>query len=186
MSHRILSITPERLKGLFAGDGAVELYDVRDPGEYRAGHITGARSLPLDGAFPADLVARAGEGDTTVVLTCHSGVRAFTAAQRLVDAGAPRVTVLEGGTAAWAGAGLPLRRCGSAISLQRQVQITVGLLVILKVLFGFTVHELFFAGAAFLGAGLLVAGVTRWCGLERLLALMPWNRGGRCADQAPA
>lgn len=186
MSHRILSITPEHLDGLSRAGGVVEVYDVRGPGEYRAGHIAGARSMPLDGGFPADLATRARDPETTVVLTCHSGVRALQAAQQLLDAGAPRVTVLAGGTAAWEQAGLPVRRCGTAISLQRQVQITVGLLVVLKVVFGFTVHELFFAGAAFLGAGLIVAGITRWCGLERLLALMPWNRGQPCSEGAAA
>jgi hypothetical protein len=92
--------------------------------------------------------------------------------------------MLQGGTQAWERAGLPMRRCGAAISVQRQAQIAIGALILLKVLFGFTLHELFFVAAALLGAGLIVAGITRWCGMERLVGLMPWNRSGKCPDEA--
>lgn len=92
--------------------------------------------------------------------------------------------LLEGGTEAWERSALPMRRCGQAISLERQVQIAVGALLILKVVFGFTVHELFFVAGALIGAGLITAGVTRWCGMARLLARLPWNRGRRCAEPA--
>jgi hypothetical protein len=57
------------------------------------------------------------------------------------------------------------------------------MLLILKVLFGFTIHELFFAATALVGAGLIVAGTTRWCGMERLIAMLPWNRNGACTGQ---
>jgi len=58
----------------------------------------------------------------------------------------------------------------------RQVQIAAGLLILLGVLLGFLVDPLWFGLAAFVGAGLTVAGVTGWCGMARLLAVMPWNR----------
>ncbi|MFM1891935.1 MAG: hypothetical protein RLZ44_1012, partial [Pseudomonadota bacterium] len=90
---------------------------------------------------------------------------------------------LQGGTEAWARAGLPLRGSAKALSLEQQVQITIGALLILKVVFGFTVHELFFVLGALLGAGLITAGITRWCGLARLLARMPWNRERNLGDQ---
>jgi hypothetical protein len=121
-----------------------------------------------------------------VYLTCHSGARAFQAAQRLADAGLPNTVVIEGGTEAWERAGLPMRRCGGAMPLERQVQIALGLLLLLKVLFGYTVHELFFAAGALIGSGLIIAGLTRWCGLARLLALMPWNRDHKCPGEVPA
>jgi len=80
-----------------------------------------------------------------------------------MDAGYPNLALIQGGTEAWAREGLPVKRCGSAISLERQVQIAVGVLLVLKVIFGCAVHELFFVAAAFVGAGLVVAGITRWC-----------------------
>jgi hypothetical protein len=64
------------------------------------------------------------------------------------------------------------------------VQIAIGSLLLLKVIFGFTLHELFFLTGALIGAGLIMAGVTRWCGMARLIALMPWNRNGNCAEKA--
>jgi hypothetical protein len=77
-------------------------------------------------------------------------------------------------------------RCGTAIALDRQVQIAVGSLLVLKVILGFTIHEIFFAAVPLIGVGLVVAGLTRWCGMADLLARMPWNRPGRCLDQAAA
>jgi hypothetical protein len=37
-----------------------------------------------------------------------------------------------------------------------------------------------------IGTGLIVAGVTRWCGMARLIARMPWNRGEHCPEQMKA
>jgi len=79
-----------------------------------------------------------------------------------------------------------VRRCGRAITLERQVQIAIGSLLLLKVGLGFSVHELFFALAALLGAGLIAAGVTRRCGMTTLIARMPWNRNHNCPEQASA
>ncbi len=79
-----------------------------------------------------------------------------------------------------------MQRCGKAIALERQVQIAIGLLLVLKVVLGFTLHELFFAATAVVGTGLIVAGITRWCGMARLVALMPWNKRVNCAEQASA
>jgi rhodanese-related sulfurtransferase len=164
------------------------LIDVRTPAEYRAGHVPGAKSLPLDRltpeAFEIQLPQAELGRERPLYLTCHSGQRAEQAATRLQAAGYPNLVLLEGGTQGWEKAGLPLRRCGQAISLERQVQIAVGALLVLKVFFGFTVHELFFAAVALIGAGLIVAGTTRWCGMARLLARLPWNREGDCPEQS--
>jgi hypothetical protein len=91
------------------------------------------------------------------------------------------LALVQGGTEAWQKAGLPVNKCDSVLSLERQVQIAVGSLLILKVFFGFTVHELFFVAAAAIGAGLITAGITRWCGMAQLMARMPWNRRRNCS-----
>jgi hypothetical protein len=116
-------------------------------------------------------------------LTCQSGIRAQQAAEQLKQSGLDNLYLLDGGMDAWAKAGLPMQRCGNAISLERQVQITIGVLLVLKVFFGFTVHELFFAAIPIIGAGLIVAGVTRWCGLAHLIAMMPWNSTTDCSKR---
>lgn len=190
MSERVMSIPPRALHERLGHNPPPVLLDVRSAPEYRAGHIRGARLLPLDQLSTASVAERIGEPEAgrevPLYLTCRSGPRAHQAAQRLLDAGLRNLAVLEGGTEGWERAGLPMRRCADTPSLERQVQIAAGTLLVLKVAFGFTVHELFFALAALIGVGLITAGVTRWCGMARLLARMPWNRAGGCPDEAAA
>lgn len=188
MTDRITTISPQGLHRRMDVGQPVTLLDVRSPAEYRAGHVRGAVSLPLDELDAAHLVQRVGVqgigSEIPLYLTCQSGVRAQQAAEKLYDAGHRNLMLLQGGTEAWRREGLPMRRSGNALSLEQQVQITIGALLILKVVFGFTVHELFFVLGALIGAGLITAGLTRWCGLAHLIARMPWNRGRSDADQA--
>jgi O-antigen/teichoic acid export membrane protein len=74
-------------------------------------------------------------------------------------------------------AGLPVRIDRSRpIEIQRQVQLAAGSLVLLGVVLGLTGHPAFYAVAGFVGAGLVFAGLTGWCGMAKLLGRMPWNR----------
>lgn len=90
--------------------------------------------------------------------------------------------MLEGGLEAWRKAGLPLHLDRKQpLPLMRQVQIGAGSLVLVGVLLGYLASPWFFLLAGFVGAGLLQAGVTGWCGMANLLQLMPWNRPDRPA-----
>jgi tetrahydrodipicolinate N-succinyltransferase len=85
--------------------------------------------------------------------------------------------VVEGGTELWAAAGLPTEGTGrKVISIERQVRIGAGSLVLTGLILGFLFHPAFFALSAFIGAGLVFAGITDWCGMGLLLARAPWNR----------
>jgi len=157
--------------------GGALLLDVRSPGEFRSGHVEGAVNLPLEqvggGAVKALM---AGREDATVLLLCAAGGRARTAAKRLEGAGI-RTVVVAGGTNACVAAGLPIRRAErGTISLERQVRIGAGLMVAAGVALGTWVHPGFLGLSAFVGCGLVFAGVTDWCGMGLLLARMPWNR----------
>jgi rhodanese-related sulfurtransferase len=180
-------VSPLSLNSLVKPGKQIHLVDVRTPAEYRSGHVSGAISIPLDELDPKMLREQLGDTQAgharPLYLTCQSGIRARQAADRLRQSGFENLYLLEGGTEAWMKAGLPVQRCGHAISLERQVQIAIGTLLVLKVLFGFTVHELFFAVIPLIGAGLIAAGITRWCGMARLLAMMPWNRRTDCSGQ---
>ena len=190
MNNAFPQVSPMALSHRLKSDSHVPLLDVRSPAEYRSGHIPGALSAPLDeleGSNLADLANGAGrQADNPLYLTCQAGVRAAQAAQVLHEAGLTHLTLVQGGTDAWQKAGLPVKSSGGALSLERQVQIAVGSLLILKVFFGFTVHELFFVAGAVIGAGLITAGLTRWCGMARLMARMPWNRRRDCGHKAHA
>jgi len=190
MIRQVATITPQHLHEMFDKDSADQLLDVRSIAEYRAGHIPGAQLIPIE-ELSAEAVRqrfnRAGLGrEETLYVTCEAGPRAQKAVEHLQQAGFDNLTLVEGGTQGWKQAGLPMRRCGNSISLERQVQIAIGALLVMKVWLGFSVHELFFAIGALIGTGLIVAGTTNWCGMAKLMAHMPWNRGNDCAEQANA
>jgi rhodanese-related sulfurtransferase len=165
------TITPERAAELMR-DGAV-LVDVREADEYARERIPGARHHALS-RIDAQNPAR--PGDELLIFHCRSGARTQANADRLAASGC-EAFILEGGLDAWKRAGLPTaldRR--QPIELIRQVQIAAGSLVLAGVVLGYLVAPGFFLLSGLVGAGLALAGVTGFCGMARLLALMPWNR----------
>jgi len=90
------------------------------------------------------------------------------------------VTDLQGGIPSWQQAGLPLRRLANApLPLMRQVQIAAGSLLLLGLTLSNLVAPAWILLTWFVAAGLVFAGVSGFCGMARLLALMPWNRVNR-------
>jgi rhodanese-related sulfurtransferase len=150
----------------------VELIDVRTPVEYREVHAEGARNVPLDTLDPGTL---ARDPEAVLVVLCRSGSRGQKACEALLGAGWQNVVNVEGGTQAWEQAGLPVVRGPKAMSLERQVRIAAGSLVLLGIALAW-LHPAFLALSAFVGGGLVFAGVTDTCGMGLLLARMPWNQ----------
>ncbi len=156
------------------------LIDVRSPAEFRAQHVAGARNVPLDQLQPSALVQQLRleglQGGDELYLICQSGQRARRAAEQLQGL-LPGVQVIDGGTQACVSCGLPIEQAaGNVISIQRQVQITAGSLVLLGVVLGTWLHPGWYGLAAFVGAGLTFAGLSNTCAMALLLARMPWNR----------
>ena len=164
---------------LLSGQAAqqpVELIDVRTPAEFRAGHAQGARSVPLNQLEPGTVMrARVGNNASPLYIICQSGTRSRQACEKFVAAGYSGVISVEGGTVAWEKAGGPMVRGKRVMSLERQVRIAAGLLVLLGVALTVAVHPWFVLLAAVIGAGLVFAGVTDTCGMGMVLARMPWN-----------
>ncbi len=150
----------------------VAVIDVREPMEYAAGHIAGSLNVPLSRLHQADLPS------SPLVLVCQSGKRSAKGVQTLLDRGyAHPVTDLQGGLPSWQQAGLPVRKLRNApLPLMRQVQIAAGSLVLLGLILSNTVAPAWILLTWFVGAGLVFAGVSGFCGMARLLAVMPWNR----------
>jgi rhodanese-related sulfurtransferase len=172
------TILPEQLHQERETSGSAHLLDVRTPAEHAQIHVPGVHLMPLD-RLDADQLAKVNgfAKDQPVYILCGSGARAKQAAQKLEKEGYSECVVVEGGTQAWAKAGLPVTRGASGvISLERQVRIGAGLLVLTGVILGFLVHPVFFGLSAFVGLGLVFAGVTDWCGMGLLLSRMPWNQ----------
>ena len=67
------------------------------------------------------------------------------------------------------------------LPIMRQVQIAAGSLVLLGIVLAVLVSPWFMALSAFVGAGLIVAGITGFCGMANLLLHMPWNRSREAA-----
>jgi rhodanese-related sulfurtransferase len=171
------TVTPIELQQLLQADPDLLLLDVRTPVEYAEAHVPEARNEPLHKLEPENpAFAGASSGERPVFLLCKTGVRASKAAEKFAASGQDRGVVVEGGTDAWIKAGLPVTRATkSVMSLERQVRIAAGFLVLTGVLLGWLVNALFFGLSGFVGAGLIFAGVTDFCGMGLLLARMPWN-----------
>lgn len=146
------------------------LVDIREPDEHARLRIAAAHNQPIDRLTPIS-------GAPAVIYHCRSGARTDAHAGKLAAAADCQAYLLEGGIEAWRKAGLPILENHKApLEIMRQVQITAGLLVLTGVVLGFAVNPAFFGLSGFVGAGLTFAGVSGWCGMARLLALMPWNR----------
>lgn len=154
--------------------GAV-LVDIREADEHARERVPGARHNPL-----SRLVSVEAPAGKAVIFHCRSGARTAANAARLATAASCDAYILEGGLDAWKKAGMPVtvdRR--QPIEIMRQVQIVAGSLVLLGIALGVWVAPAFLGLSAFVGAGLAFAGISGWCGMARLLALMPWNRPSR-------
>jgi rhodanese-related sulfurtransferase len=137
--------------------------------------VPGARHNPLSHLAPIDPC-----GAKAVIFHCRSGARTAANAHRLEAIADCPSYFLEGGLDAWKRAGLPVAvDTRQPLELMRQVQIAAGSLVLLGIALGVWVAPAFLALSAFVGAGLVFAGVSGWCGMAKLLALMPWNRAAR-------
>ena len=167
-------VSPAQLQAWCREGRCVQLVDVRSAGEFAGKRIAGARLLPLD-----DLATRHHELERgkPIVMICQSGHRGARACAELRRLGWPDVTNLSGGLQAWSLARLPIEADKHAPwALERQVRVAAGSLVLIGAGLGSLIHPGFFALCAFVGAGLVFAGVTDWCGMGLLLARAPWNR----------
>ena len=172
----IAVVKPQELAKLSKEGRKIDLIDVRTPVEFREVHVEFARNVPLDQLDPAALMqAHNGSANEPLYVICRSGSRGQQACEKFLKAGCSNVVNVEGGTLACVEAGLSVIRGKKAISLERQVRIAAGSLVLLGAGLGAFVHPAFMGLSAFVGAGLMFSGITDTCGMGMLLARMPWN-----------
>lgn len=180
-----MSIQTIRASELYAkcrSGECVELIDVRTPAEYQALHASMARNAPLDSLKPKDLLAqRNGNSAKPLYIICRSGSRAEMACKKFIEIGFTDVISVEGGTTAWEAQGLPVNRGKrSVISVDRQMRIAAGSLAVLGCALGYFIHPYGYGLAAFVGCGLIFAGVTDICPMLMVISRMPWNQGQDC------
>lgn len=169
------TITCQELSEL-ANASDIELIDVRTPIEFREIHNVYARNVPLGSLAQKTVMESRRDNEAPMYVICQSGNRSSKACQAFVSAGYTNIINVEGGTNAWAAAGLPVVRGKKAVSLERQVRIAAGFLVFVGTVLGIFQHEYWLGIPAFVGAGLMFAGITDTCAMGMLIAKMPWNQ----------
>jgi rhodanese-related sulfurtransferase len=175
-SLKMKSILADEAKELIESKQCHLLIDVRSPAEYRASHIEGSINIPMD-HLEEGMLAKFEDKDTVLYMMCSCGNRSSKACTEMESIGYQNVISVDGGI-------IELKRLGMkvieeehhVISIERQVRIVAGSLVLTGVLVGYFISPSFLAISAFVGAGLIFAGITNTCGLGVLLARMPWNR----------
>jgi rhodanese-related sulfurtransferase len=172
-------LTPEAVEALRAVNPRTRLLDVRTPGEYEAVHIRGSYNVPLD-----SLGEHAAEIRTTisdpVVLVCQSGARARRAEDALRQCSMTNLHVLDGGVTGWVAADMPVVRGPGRLPLERQVRVAAGAIAALGAILALAVNPLFAVVPAFVGSGLVFAGLTDNCALALVLSRLPYNRPASC------
>ena len=175
-SDQITSITVHQLVEC-KGHECAEIIDVRTPVEFREIRAVNARNVPLDVLNPHVIMKdRNGSADEPLYVICKAGTRGEKARQKFAAAGFTQVINIEGGTDAWANAGLPVMRGKKSVSLERQVRIAAGFLVLTGAVLGLFVHPGFTGISAFVGAGVMFAGITDSCPMGMMIGRMPWNQ----------
>jgi rhodanese-related sulfurtransferase len=173
------TITVSELAGRTEMPSPDQCIDVRSATEFAAGHLPEAVNIPMD-----QIESRLGDLNPRVpiVLVCKGGARARMVAG-LIKPCRPDVKVLEGGTDAWAKAGLPLVvNTNTRWSLERQVRLVAGLVVVTSILLAVVTNRYWLGLTGFAGLGLTFAGLTDICPMGMLLGAMPWNRTRKCTS----
>jgi rhodanese-related sulfurtransferase len=149
------------------------LIDVREYPEFAEGHIEGSELVPLG---TLDKASGGWDRSGPLTLVCRSGRRAEQARQILAEKGFTALKVLDGGVQAWTNSGKPLAVVANKPwSMERQVRVTAGSLVLAFFGLGLLISTKFFIGAGLVGAGLVYAGVSDNCMMASVLGRMPWN-----------
>lgn len=169
----IRTISPKEAEQLLRQEeNSCVLIDVRTPGEFASLRATPATNLPIH-TISADSIKQL-EGKK-VICICQKGTRGAQAANMFFQNGLRGVCNVAGGTEAWENAGLPVIQGRACMSLERQVRIAAGLLVLIGVIGGYSITPNLFLLSAFVGGGLVFSGLTNTCGMGVLLAQCPWN-----------
>lgn len=172
----IKKIDTKTLKNWIDSGEAIVL-DVREPAEHRAQKIKDAHNISYT-KITKDKLPEYKSNQNKIVLHCQSGRRSSIACQKLMQED-PSLEVyeLEGGISAWLKNNLATESTGKNIlPIDRQVQISVGLILILCSLLTLLINTNFIFIILAMGCGLMFAGLSGTCMLAILLTKMPWNK----------
>jgi rhodanese-related sulfurtransferase len=172
------AISVAEAKELIESNPDALVVDVRTPAEFESVHIDGAINLPLD-QVDAHLQRIVQDAGGRMILICQSGGRATQAQEKLAGAGLSEVNVMTGGMGAWVAADAPVIRGTERWSLERQIRLVAGSIVLLSVIVSIWIPAMVIV-AGLMGAGLAFAALTNTCAMGMLLSRLPYNRGADC------
>ena len=172
------TISPNELNRLHDEGKKINLLDVRTEVEFEECHSTYSRNIPLDRLNPEEVVSQLnGNKDEPIYIICKSGSRGRSACDKFEKAGYTDVINVDGGTDAWDQQNLPVVRGKKVrIPLDAQVRLIIGFFVLLGSIMTYAGYPSFVYLTMFFGAGLIISGLTNFCGLALILGRMPWNR----------
>lgn len=164
-----------------ASGKTLQVIDVRTHAEVESEFLTNCAHFPLQSLNSEELrdylEQYSDDSSQPLYLLCASGQRAAKAAEQLQGDLDNPLVIVEGGMNALKQLGIDiLKGSGNVISLERQIRIAAGSLVLIGVILGTAVKPEFYGLSAFVGAGLVFAGVTNSCGMGMILAHMPLNK----------
>ena len=158
----------------------VTIVDLRTTAEVASEALSDTIHLPVQALDPDSFqqaISASEKQHKTVYLLCQGGIRANKAVEILSGKVEHDLVVIEGGLNALKTLGIKIvKGAGKVISLERQVRITAGALTVLGVVLGSLISPHWYGLSAFVGAGLMFAGITDTCGMALMLAKMPWNK----------
>lgn len=179
-------ISPKVAQEFVAKDQNVKLLDVRSALEYSDAHIKNSINIPID-MLTSKIKDLSGSGQAYIVL-CRTGNRSPMAADMLVQSGISSVKVMEGGIERWKKERLPLIKGQGGVSLERQVRLIAGIMMLLGILLAWLIHWGFIFISVWVACGLIFAGITDSCLMGMLLMKFPYNKkmykaklGGTCS-----
>lgn len=181
------TIRPKVAQALIARDSNVKLLDVRSALEYNEVHINNSINVPID--MISSKIKDLSESGQTYIVLCHTGNRSPMAADMLLQAGIRSVKVMAGGMTYWQKERLPVIKGEGGISLERQVRIIAGALVLFGIIMAQFVNNAFIWISVWVCCGLIFAGLTNNCLMGMLLMKLPYNKkiykaklgGGTCS-----
>jgi rhodanese-related sulfurtransferase len=156
------------------------ILDVRTIAEVKAAGLDKCLHIPLHELTPERLQQeneKSGKDGRAIYLLCQAGKRAEMAADQLRGKVSAELVIIEGGMNAVRQSNIAISKQGRhVISLERQIRIAAGLLVVTGVVLGTWYTPGFYALSGIVGAGLTFAGITDICPMGMLIAKAPWNK----------
>lgn len=180
-------ISPKDAYALVSKNPQVKLLDVRSALEFNETHLKDSINIPID-MLNLKMNSLNQTGQSYIVF-CRTGNRSPMAADMLLQSGISSVKVMEGGLTRWQKEKLPVIKGQGGISLERQVRIIAGSLMLLGIILAWLAHWAFIFISVWVACGLIFAGLTDNCLMGMLLMKLPYNKkmykakigGGTCS-----